>query len=220
MHKRILTICLIIAATAMFAPTQSWAWVTVRTGQKNFERAWSAYMFRRDERALEYFTKGADAFGASLSEDPQSRTTQFASNLTMAGMSLYYAGRYDQAVPPLEQVMAKDARVWEAPLFSGLSRARQGDKAGAVTFWESYLKTSPSQAIISNEIVRQIAALDAGKTTIDDAASAVERATFDQYDNNITFTGPKADSPQNLCGGSYWWRYSKAPCEKRRSISD
>jgi tetratricopeptide (TPR) repeat protein len=218
MKKILLIILFVLTAVALLSPDESPAWVTVRTGQKNFERAWSAYMFRRTDSAMEYFTKAADAFGAGLLEEPPSRTTMFSSNLTMAGMSLYYAGRYQDAVPPFEKVIDKDDQVWEAPLYAGLCKARMNDRAGAVGFWTAYIKSNPSQSILSGVVVRQLANLETNTGSLDQAADAVEKAVFDQYDNNITLTGPMADNPQNLCSGNYWWRYNKSPCNSRRTL--
>ncbi|MBU4192637.1 MAG: hypothetical protein KKD85_10010, partial [Proteobacteria bacterium] len=197
----------------------SHAWTSARTGQKNFERAWSAFMFKRTEPAMDYFVKAADSFGAGLAEEPPSRTTMFPSNLTMAGMSLYYAGRHQEVAAPMEMVMTKDDRVWEAPFFTALACARLGDEAGTIDHLTLFLKTSPAQPILANAVIHQLEALKQGQGSLADTATTLEQAAFDQFDNNITFIGVNASNPQDACDGNYWWRYSRSPCPGRNKYT-
>jgi hypothetical protein len=206
-------------AAAMLTPAASHAWTSVRTGQKNFERAWSAFMFKRTEPAMEYFAKAADFFGAGLTEEPPSRTTMFASNLTMAGMSLYYAGRHQEVAAPMKKAMDKDDRIWEAPLYTALACARLGDKAGTIDHLTLFLKTSPGQPILAGAVIRQLDSLKQGQGSLADTASVLERAAFEQFDNNITFVGINVSNPQDACDGTYWWRYSRSPCQGRNKFT-
>jgi tetratricopeptide (TPR) repeat protein len=209
----ILTIALL--AAAVLAPCTAGAWTSVRTGQKNFERAWSAYVFRRPDMAAKYFARAADAFGAGLAEDPPSRTTMFPSNLTMAGMSLYYAGRYQEVAAPMEKVMAKDDRIWEAPLYAALASARLGDAAGTIRLFKLYLESSPTQSILSGVVKRQLDALETGSPSLADVVAAVEQAAFDQFDANINQSIGRTSNAQDECDGIYWWRFNRSPCAER-----
>lgn len=153
----VILVGLILAVVVLLS--QAYAWRSVRTGQKNFERAWSAYLYKRAEKANEYFAKSADAFGLALAENPPSRTTMFTSNLTMAGISSYYAGRYDQAIDAMGKAIYKDDTIWEGFFYTALSYARKGDKAKTLEFMERYMRAHPSQPILSGEIRKQMDAL-------------------------------------------------------------
>ncbi|MFH1914457.1 MAG: hypothetical protein ABIK45_09320 [Pseudomonadota bacterium] len=215
MKKTQIALLMALLTAALLVPSPATAWVSVRTGQKNFERAWLAYTSRRFDQANQHFVKAADAFGAGLAEDPPSRTAMFASNLTMAGMSLYYAGRYAEVGAPMHKVMDKENRVWEAPLYAALAAARLGDKATTVDLLTRYLKTSPTQPILSAEVRRQLDALDSGAPPLAQVTEAIDGAAFEQFDNNINFVGSRGGEMQEYCDGIYWWRSNKQPCLER-----
>ena len=213
MKKQIVVFLATALAVVLFA-SSALAWRSVRTGQKNFERAWSAYLFKQPDKAQGYFVKAADAFAEALAETPPSRTTMFASNLAMAGISLYHAGRYQECIDAMAKAMTKDGRMWEAPLYTALSHARLGEAAKTVESLKAYLKTSPTQAILSEEVNRQLTNLETGSGSLDGAADAVDAAAFDQFSNNETFTGPNASNGNERCDGVYWWRNNKSPCSQ------
>jgi len=212
MKKQQTILLIALLAAALMAPVPAMAWSSVRTGQKNFERAWLAYTFRRFDQASQYFARAADAFGAGLAETPPSRTTMFASNLTMAGMSLYYAGRYAEVAAPMKRVMDRENRVWEAPLYAALAAARLGDKATAVDLFTRYLKTSPGQPILSAEVSRQLDVLESGAPSLTQVAQDIEQAAFAQFDNNINLISDRRESTSQACDGNYWWRNNRQPC--------
>ncbi len=218
--KKILGVLLGAALVIVLLTPSAQAWRSVRTGQKNFERAWSAFLFKRSDKATEYFGKAADAFGLALAENPPSRTTMFPSNLTMAGISAYYAGRYDQAINALDKAIYKDDTIWEAFLYTALSHARQGDKAKTVEYLERYLKSNPSQPILSNVVQKQLTDLQTDSGPLDGVAPALEEAAFRQFDNNVTFKGRNTSNDAGQCNGTFWWRNSKAPCSQGRIISN
>ncbi|WP_285906585.1 hypothetical protein [Pseudodesulfovibrio pelocollis] len=215
MKKTRIILLIALLVGTLLAPAQATAWTSVRTGQKNFERAWLAYTFRRFDQASQHFAKAADAFGAGLAEDPPSRTTMFASNLTMAGMSLYYAGRHAEVAAPMRKVMDKENRVWEAPLYAALAAARLGDRAATVDLLTRYLKTSPTQPILSAEVRRQLDALDSGAPALAQVADTIEGAAFEQFDNNINLVGSRGGEMRDYCDGNYWWRSNRQPCLER-----
>ena len=205
-----------LAVVLLFPPAH--AWRSVRTGQKNFERAWSAYLFKRQDRADEYFAKAADAFGQALAENPPSRTTMFVSNLTMAGISMYYAGRYDQAIDAMDKAIFKDDSVWEPFVYTALSHARKQGAPETVEFLKRYLKTNPGQPILSAEVQKLLAGLENGSASPDAAAEALENALLQQFINNINFTGRNPSSVDGLCDSPFWWRNNRAPCSTNSLI--
>lgn len=211
MKKSIITLLGAVLAVALLVPSAQ-AWRSVRTGQKAFERAWSAYLFKRQDSADEYFAKAADAFGQALAENPPSRTTMFASNLTMAGMSMYYAGRYDQAIDAMDKAIFKDDLIWEPFIYTALSHARKEGAPETVKFLKRYLKLSPSQPILTGEVRKQLAGLEEGAATPGNAATALEQALLRQYINNLNFAGRNPSSVNGLCESSFWWRNNRAPC--------
>lgn len=206
-----------LAVVLLFPEAQ--AWRSVRTGQKNFERAWSAFVFKRPERADEYFAKAADAFSQALAENPPSRTTMFASNLTQAGMSMYFAGRYDQAIAAMDKAIFKDDTVWEPYLFTALSHARKEGAKEAVVFLKRYIKSNPGQPILSGEAQKQIEGLEKGAVSPDAAATALEHAFLVQIINNINFAGRNPADANGMCDQPFWWRNNRSPCFKNSLIN-
>lgn len=218
--KKVITILLgTVLAVVLFLPPAH-AWRSVRTGQKNFERAWSAYLYKRPDKASEYFGKAADAFGLALAENPPSRTTMFASNLTMAGISSYYAGRYDQAIDAMDKAINKDDTIWEAYLYTALSYARKGDKAKAEEFLKRYLKSNASQPILSDAAARQLTDLDTDSGSLEGVAPALEDAAYRQFINNVNFTGRYPATVDGQCNSPFWWRNNRAPCIRSSVISN
>jgi len=213
MRKMLILIAAVIFAAALYS-ADSHAWISARTGQRNFERAWSAFMSKQSDTAMEYFAKSADAYGLALDENPPSRTTTFPSNLVMAGIAGYYAGRNDQVLEAMGKALDKDDSIWEGYIYSALAYARMNDKAHAEEFLEKYIKSNPSQSILSSEVLRQISNLDDG-AVVTNVVSPLENALFDQFHNNVVFVGNRSDDPSGMCGGAYWWRNNRQPCDKQ-----
>ena len=211
MKNKIFVVSIVCVITIMIA-SSAFGWRSVRTGQKNFERAWSAYLFKRPEKANEYFVKAADAFSSALAEVPPSRTTMFASNLAMAGISLYQAGSYKEAIDAMNKAKSKDRRLWEAYLYSGLSYAHLNEKQKAIESFSAYMNSSPTQAILSTAVSKQINILEQEGGSLEAAIIAIDTAAFSQYTNNYLLGTP---DQQGRCSGVYWWRYNKGPCSER-----
>lgn len=214
MSKPIILIVSILIVISILATT-AFPWRSVRSGQKSFERAWSAYSFNRMDRADEQFAKSADAFGSALAENPPSRTTMFPSNLNMAGIAFYFAGRYDDCIATMEKLLKKDKRSWEAPLYTALSYARLNNQDDTVKQLEKYLDQSPSQPLISNAVNTQLTAMESGQVQMDNVADALEKGLHDQYENNIQFVGRTVSRESERCDAPYWWRNHRKPCENQ-----
>ncbi|MEF2230809.1 MAG: hypothetical protein V3571_07760 [Pseudodesulfovibrio sp.] len=218
--KKIFFLCLAgLLVAALFVP-DSHAWISARMGQKSFERAWNAFLSKRADDARQYFYKAADAYGLALDENPPSRTTMFPSSLTMAGISAYYGGRYELSVTAMGKAIEKDDSIWEAYIYTAMSKARMDDKAGTIDFLEQYLKSNPGQSILSNEVQKQLTDLQTNSGSLDQAAPALEDAVFRQFSNNFTFVNRTANDPAGLCDGTFWWRYNKAPCDRRYNYNN
>lgn len=218
MRRMLLLILVVLLAAAAFAP-DSEAWIPTRTGQRNFERAWAAFLSQRRDDAMTYFAKAADAYAQALAEKPPTRTTLFPSNLTMAGISAYYAGRYDLAIQALGMALDRDDSIWEGYLYTGLAYARQGNSAKAMEFLEKYVKSNPSQPILSSAVLAQVSAVETEGASLDQVAPAVEQGAFDQFHNNMLFVGNRADSPADGCSGAFWWRNNRAPCSRNLNFT-
>jgi len=214
MYKKI-AILLTLSLTIFLLTPSAFAWRSVRTGQKNFERAWQAYTYLQQDKAVEYFKTSADAYAKALAADPPSRTARFASTLAMAGISFYYAGRYAECIEAMETAHRKEKRIWEANLFIGLSHARLGEKAKAIESLNAYLESLPSQRILSNSVTEQIKDIEGDSTSLADAADHIDKATTSQFVDNINFNhSPRTSNPSiERCSGTYWWRNNRAPCE-------
>lgn len=215
MKKHLISLTAIVILSAMLAQP-ALAWRSVRTGQKNFERAWSAYHFKRQDKATGYFTDAADGFGKALKEYPPSRTAMFPSNLTMAGISFYYAGQYDQCIDAMGKAVYKDANIWEAYIYAALSHARLGNLDDTVKDLKAYIKSSPTQAMLSNDVKQQITDLETASATLPVAADSLEAALYKQFNYNTNLQKNNISNLNDLCSGSFWWRSNKSPCEQSR----
>jgi hypothetical protein len=214
MHKHTNTLLTLILAFFLFA-TPAHAWESVRSGQKSFERAWQAFTSLQQDTATMYFKKAATFYEKALSADPPSRTARFASTLTMAGMSFYYAGQQDACINAMGMASGKNGKIWETYLFTGLSHARQGDKIKTIEFLNHYLDSRPSQRILSNSVSRQIESMETDFTSLNEAVTQIEKAITLQYIDNINHTNSRSSNPSiERCSGPYWWRKYKAPCSQ------
>lgn len=212
--KKTLTIALILVVTVLLA-APSHALSPTRVGNKNFERGWSMLIHGDRDGANEQFVTGAKAFAEALGEDPRSSYTDFTSNLTKAGMTFYYAGRYQEAVEVMGEVYGKDNRVWEAPIYAALAYAAMGDRENTLEWLKKYRESLATQYIISNAVVEQEKALADG-VDIAAVAKELDDAVVQQFWSN---TGQKQSAMGNeKCGSSFWWRYAFKPCAKGRFV--
>lgn len=216
--KKRLTVLIAAVLIVVVSASSAFAWRSVRTGQKNFERAWSAYILNRPDMAKQYYARAADAFGEALAENPPSRSAMFASNLTMAGMSLYHVGRYQEAVAAMDKAASKDTRNWEAYLFKGLSYAAMDNKAEAIKAFTAFVQCSSGESIISNEVSKQLVNLETDSGSLGKAAAAIGAASDEQYHANFNRQTPSSTNEE--CNGTYWWRYNREPCTHKLYISN
>ncbi|QJB55257.1 tetratricopeptide repeat protein [Pseudodesulfovibrio sp. zrk46] len=216
MKTRNIAIAALIIATAVLAAHPAFAWQSVRVGQKNFERAWSAYSFKRYDKANEYFATSADAFAKALKEYPPSRTVMFPSNLTMTGISMYHAGRYQECIKVMAKAQYKDDTIMETYLFTALSYARLGNKDETTSWLEKFIKSYPMQRTIAAEANRQLTDLQTGSPDLKAVADAIDAAAIAQFQSNRVSTGNTLNAPNEQCNGNYWWRNYRAPCESSK----
>lgn len=214
MNRHTKIILLFIVASILFAPP-AFAWKSVRVGQKNFERAWERYTMLEPDKANEFFKKSADAFAEALAADPPSKTARFISTLTMAGMSFYFADRYEESIDAMELVQRKEKKIWETNIFIGLAKARLGDETKAVEFLNLYLQSMPSQRVLSNAVTQQLEQLGTKSVTLIDATANIDKALQLQFIENINWNNSRSTNPANeRCSGSLWWRKNRAPCSE------
>lgn len=204
-----------VAALVLLVASPVWAWKDVRTGARNFEKAWQAYTSLMDDKARGHFVVAADAFAKGLNADPTSRSARQSSNLTMAGISFYMVGRYAESVDAMNMAYRVENKMWEANLFIGLSWLRQGDKTKGLEFLQKYLESMPSQRILSNMVAKQMGEMNDGVTDLDEAAANIDKAVQLQFIHNISLNySPCSLSPSTeQCRGPYWWRRNSARCD-------
>lgn len=219
MKKKLLAVVFVVVFAVCFS-APAFAWKNVRIGKWNFEKAWMAYVMLKDDMSTEYFKAAADSFGKALAADPPSRTARFVSNLTMAGISFYMAGRYAECIDAMTMAYRTENSMWEANLYIGLAWARQGNKNKAVTFFKKYLESMPSQRTLSDDVAKQLDEMAQGVTTLNDAASSIAKAAQLQFIRNISlnFSPHSLSPPQEQCSGAYWWRRNNAPCSSPDSL--
>lgn len=209
---------LLVALIAVLVVTLSAQAVSpIRSGEKNFERAWKSLMLSSPDKAMGYFATAADAFAEALAQDPPSRNTNFPSNLMKAGMSFYYADRYQESLGAMGRLKGNDSKQWEVNIFSALSYGMLGDKAKMMDALESYAELLPGQAILSQEVEKQFVDLQNGNVTPEDAAIMVEKQLVRQYMTNVN-RHSSWTAGNERCNGAYWWRYNRSPCEDNQFI--
>ncbi|QGY38774.1 hypothetical protein GM415_01015 [Pseudodesulfovibrio cashew] len=214
MNKIVLLLVALIATVVL--SLSALAVSPVRSGEKNFERAWKSLMTRNADKAAQYFGTAADAFAEALAGDPPSRTTRFPSNLTKAGMSLYYAGRYKESIDALNRIPEREKDMWEAALYRALSYGRLGDREAMVRWLNIYLDLYPSQPILSSEVQRQLDGLDSGSAAPDAAAAALDDSAIKQFRNNVLVKQKGSLAGPENCNGAFWWRNYRAPCTQKQ----
>lgn len=184
-------------------------------GERNFERALRAEYARKDlKAATEYYTKAAKGFRQLMEQNRQEGDSTRTSQLVMAGICQYKAGMYEDAASTMQVVASMDDRIWEAFLYGGLARAMLGDEKGALGMWRAF-PPSTSLRRLGPMIRKQVAALDAGTTTLQDAARTIDTAGKDQFRWNYynPTTSQRSLAPPEQCDGRFWWRHNQSPCE-------
>ncbi|BDQ38633.1 hypothetical protein SYK_29930 [Pseudodesulfovibrio nedwellii] len=220
MHRFTITILTAILLLATVAPAQ--AWRSIQNGDKNFERAWRTYTTQQTAKSDGYFVRSADAYSDGLKADPPSRTARFPSTLAKAGISFYYAKRYQECVDTMKVTLTRDKRMWEPALYTALSYARLGDSENTIKTLQTFVTSLSSQRIISDAAVLQVKDLEAGTANLDNVADALDAATQKQFIENIS----RNNSPRDIgltaerCNGAYWWRRNMAPCHSSGIVSD
>lgn len=205
------TLLAIFFLLALTAP----ATASVRTGDRQFERAWLNLTSKQTDKAKAHFVQSAKAYDAALAEDPPSRTMLFPSTLLQAGMAFYYADQFEASIKAFNMTHRnKDNWDWEALLFMGLSQARLGDKEKTIKLFKEFREALSFQQKITTATTSQLKALEEGTTTLDAAADVIEQAIVAQFaENALNNRSPRAVAPPTeRCDGRYWWRYNSRPC--------
>jgi len=200
---------LLVVAIVLFA-VPGYALSPTRVGNKNFERGWTQLVHGNRDAAKVQFDKGADAYAEALSGDLRTSYADFTSNLTQAGMSFYYAGRYKEAVEVMGEVYGKDKTVWEASIISALAYAAMGDAKNTEEWLKMFLDSVSSQYIISSEAQKQLKLLTDGSASIDAVAQDLDKVLINQFWYNSTRQASAFG--KDKCNGAFWWRYAVKPC--------
>lgn len=213
--KKLSIVLLTLIAVAFWAlPSQALS--PVRIGEKNFERGWLRLSLGNREKAVEYFSVGAQAFAEALDEKPRRRQTSFPSNLIKAGMTFYFAERFEEVVPVMVQADSGYGLPWEVPMFSALASARRGSKADTISWLDAYFGLSAGQRLFSKAAREQRELLVQDKTSVGEAAKVLDAAMIRQFWYNTGTQRQVTARGQDTCGGSFWWRHAFKPC--RRSV--
>lgn len=215
-----ITLFIVALVTVMVSSLPAQAVSPVRSGDRNFQRGWKSLSFNNMDTALGHFRKAADAYARAMTEDADNHTLQFPSTKTKAGMSLYYAERYRECLDVMGQVPGQKKRLWEPAIYTALSHGFLGDKDAMTTWLGRYLDLLPGQPILSNEVKRQLQAMEAGSASTLDAAAAIDTAILKQARNNIVLRSRTLPFGLEKCNGAYWWRFNRAPCSRKHFMSD
>ncbi len=209
--KRLLLRMFLAALTALVLGGTAWSAPGDAVGMKNFERARRAGLRGDTAGAKGYYAKAADAFMDFIAVKDADGKDVFNSTLTAAGMSLYGAGRFAEAVQILDRAAA-DAENHEAWVWGGLAEARLGRKAEALQRWARY-PVSADQTFVAAALKEQAMALQSGGASMEQAAQSVEDALARQMQWNLTVAAHSPGLRQmDRCSGPYWWRYADSPC--------
>lgn len=213
-----------IFAVALFAvllfALPSEAVSPLRKGQKGFERGWNLLSYTNRDAAVEEFAGGADGFAEALAENPRSRATNFDSNIARAGMTFYFAGRYQEAVDVLTEAYDPNSRAWETALYTAMSYAAMGNAAKTKEWLEKFLDMHSGERYIANEAVDQLEAMENGSVSMESVAAAMDASVMDQIRNNVRTISRKTAFPGEGCSGTYWWRNARTPCTRRGGFID
>jgi len=216
MNKFPVILIALIVMVLMALPSRALS--PTRVGEKNFERGWRHLMLSNRDKAVEEFVVGADAFAEALAEEPRSRYTNFPSNLTKAGMTMYFAGRFEESIDAMGEAFAGNRPPWEAPMFMALSYGRLGDEEKTMEWLKKYQGLEYGQRLFSTAVQEQMDNLMRHKATIDAVAEALDAAMIRQFLYNKQTMGQAYAYGNDSCGGSFWWRYAMKPCKRSLRI--
>lgn len=211
---------LIPLALALAALLTACDTLAVKKADKNFERAWLAYTSLRTDKAAEYFSEAARYYEQALNQDPPSRVAKYPSSRIKAGMSNYFAGRYEQCIASMIAARRFGERLWEADLFTGLAHARLGNRDNAEGNFALFLEGRFMMPALNATVRARIAGLKNGEDT-GRTAEAVEQAAQAQVVDIIRRTlSPSTVRPASeRCDGAFWWRRSKQPCSASKDTA-
>lgn len=218
MTKFPVLIIALIAIVVMALPSQALS--PVRLGEKNFERGWLRLVDNSRDAANDHFSTGADAFAEALAQDPRSRSTNFDSNLTKAGMSFYYAGRYDESIKAMAEVYNEKTTLWESAIYPATAYAFLGDKTKTLEWLKVFHNMYSGQHDIANTAVRVIKDLEKGNMDVRQAAATLDKALTMQFIRNVGLKGQNHVFGNEKCSGSYWWRFNRKPCKRKRLMDN
>lgn len=210
MVKKVLWLTLAVVLFAFSG--QAMAQPLTAVGLRNFMRGRIAEMRDAPADAKVYFGRAADAFTGYIAQQDGAGGQVFISDLTMAGMAEYKAGRFAEAAATLARVRKTEPDMHEGWSFGGMAEARLGHREQAVELWEAYPVTA-GQMYVAEAVRTQAAEVRAGKASLDQAATAVEAALHKQDVYN-THMNRNANLPfTDLCSGQFWWRSADMPCD-------
>ena len=204
----------IVFALVVLLATALPAAADVRTGDRNFDRAWRVYVTRNTERALEYFKASAAGYADALKMDPLERTMGFESTQVKASIAFYFAGQYDACVKTAKTALGDKNKIWDAALFMALAQGRMGDQEAMKTSFKLFLDSNPSQRYITTELSKDLPALTGGTMSLADFLDAMDSQVQRQFVDNVTSYNkrPGMIPATESCDGQYWWRKNSSPC--------
>ncbi|AMK12645.1 hypothetical protein [Pseudodesulfovibrio indicus] len=186
----------------------------VRTGDRNFERAWRVYVTRNTERAMEYFKASAAGYEDALKMDPMERTMNFESTQIKASIAFYFAGQFQACVKTAKTALGDKNKIWDAALFMALAQGRMGDQDAMTDSFKLFLDANPSQRYITTELSKDLPALTGGTMSLADFLDAMDSQVQRQFVDNVMRYNNRAGMipATESCDGQFWWRKNSSPC--------
>lgn len=199
---------IVLLATALPASAD------VRTGDRNFDRAWRVYVTKNNEKAVQYFKASAAGYQDALAAEPMERTMNFQSTQIKAGIAFYFAGEYQACVKIMKTALGEKDKIWDAALFMALAQGRLGDQQAMQDSLKLFVDANPSQRYITTEMTRDLPALTGGSLSLADFLDAMDGQTQRQFVENVNRYDKRAGviPATESCDGQYWWRKNSSPC--------
>lgn len=203
---------LILLVIALFACDNM---TPARKGNKDFERAWRSLMLKDFAKASDYFADGAEDYAEALADKSDSRLIEFGSTQAKAGMSFYFAGRYQEAADTMKALADVEKELWEAPLFAALSHGRLGDREAFVHWLELFRANNPGLAKLNETMRATVIGLTSRTMSLEEATETLEQGVISQYIHNVRIGVTTGTIGKERCEGQYWWRFYDTPCTGR-----
>lgn len=186
----------------------------VRTGDRNFNRAWRVYVTKNNAKAVEYFKASAAGYQDALAAEPMERTMNFQSTQIKAGIAFYFAGQYDACVKIMKTALGDKDKVWDAALFMALAQGRLGDQDAMDASFKLFLDANPSQRYITTELSKDQPAMTGGTLSLSDFLDAMDAQTQQQFVVNVNRYDKRSGviPATEGCDGQFWWRKNSSPC--------